>query len=97
MKKDGEHLKLRLFVSGSTPASARAIERVRAFLHEHFRDRFTLEVIDIYQLPARAKSEQIIATPTLVRVAPLPALRFVGDLSDASALRAGLRLEGART
>jgi circadian clock protein KaiB len=72
---------LRLYVTGTTPASARAIERVRSFCEEHLQDRYDLEVIDIYQLPVLAKDDQIIATPTLIKVLPAPLRRFIGDLS----------------
>jgi circadian clock protein KaiB len=72
---------LKLYVTGLTPKSARAIERVRAICEEHLRDRYELEVIDIYQLPALAKGEQIVATPTLIRVLPKPLRRYIGDLS----------------
>ncbi len=73
---------LKLYVTGVTRASARAIERVRAACEEHLRGRYELEVIDIYQLPALARGEQIVATPTLIRVLPEPLRRYIGDLSD---------------
>lgn len=73
---------LKLYVTGVTRASARAIERVRAVCEEHLRDRYDLEVIDIYQLPALAKGEQIVATPTLIRILPKPLRRYIGDLTD---------------
>lgn len=72
---------LRLYVTGNTPASQRAIERARQVCEEHLRGRYQLDVIDIYQLPALAKDEQIIATPTLIKVLPAPLRRFIGDLS----------------
>lgn len=74
---------LRLYVTGVTRASARAIERVRALCEEHLHGRYELEVIDIYQLPALAQGEQIVATPTLIRVLPKPLRRYIGDLSNA--------------
>jgi circadian clock protein KaiB len=72
---------LRLYVTGNTPASQRAIERARQVCEKHLHGRHQLDVIDIYQLPALAKDEQIIATPTLVKVLPAPLRRFVGDVS----------------
>lgn len=73
---------LKLYVTGVTRASSRAIERVRALCEEHLAGRYELEVIDIYQLPALAKGEQIVATPTLIRVLPKPLRRYIGDLSS---------------
>ncbi len=78
---------LRLYITGATPASSRAVARVRQMCEEQLRGRYVLEVIDIYQLPERARDDQIIATPTLVRALPAPLRRFIGDLRGlASAL-----------
>ncbi len=85
-----ERFVLRLYVTGTTPASQRAIERVRGFCEEHLRGRYQLEVIDIYQLPSLAKDEQIIATPALIKVLPLPLRRFIGDLSTVERVLFGL-------
>lgn len=84
----------RLYVTGNTPASSRAIERVRRVCNEHLLDRYDLEVIDIYQKPALARDEQIIATPTLIKVLPVPPRRFIGDLSNVESLLLGLDLHG---
>jgi circadian clock protein KaiB len=83
---------LRLYVTGSTRTSSRAIERVRSVCEEHLRGRYELEVIDIYQRPALAKDEQIIATPTLIRVLPAPLRRYIGDLSTVDRILFGLDL-----
>jgi circadian clock protein KaiB len=76
------HYRLRLFVSGSTPRSARAIQNIRALCEEKLHGRYELEVIDIYQHPEHVKPEQIIVTPTLVKKLPLPFRKIIGDLSD---------------
>lgn len=81
---------LRLYVTGASRASRHAIERIRALCEEKLSGRYELEVIDIYQLPALAKDEQIIATPTLIRVLPAPLRRFIGDLSKAEKVFFGL-------
>lgn len=74
----------RLFITGTTPASARAVEQVRSACEAHLTGRYELDVIDIYQKPSMARSEQIIATPTLIRTQPAPARRYIGDLSKVS-------------
>jgi circadian clock protein KaiB len=81
---------LRLYVTGTTPASSRAIERVRGVCDQHLQGRYQLEVFDIYQKPALAKDEQIIATPTLIRVLPSPLRRFIGDLSKVEKILFGM-------
>ena len=73
---------LRLYVTGASRASRHAIERVRAICEEELSGRYDLEVIDIYQLPALAKGDQIVATPTLIRVLPAPLRRYIGNMSN---------------
>ncbi len=81
---------LRLYITGTTPASLRAVEGVRRICEEHLHGRYELEVFDIYRMPALAKDEQIIATPTLVKVLPSPLRRFIGDLSKVDTVLFGL-------
>jgi circadian clock protein KaiB len=73
---------LRLYVTGTTPASTRAIANLKALCEGRLKGRFELEVIDIFQKPKLAEGEQIIAAPTLVKQLPPPLRKFVGDLSD---------------
>jgi circadian clock protein KaiB len=81
---------LRLYVSGMTPNSQRAIENVRKICEEHLQGRFELEIIDIYQQPIFAKEGQIVAVPTLVKELPPPLRKFIGDLSQTERILAGL-------
>jgi circadian clock protein KaiB len=83
---------LRLYVTGQTPRSLRAIQNIRRICEEHLSGRYDLEVIDIYQRPSLAKGEKIIAAPTLVKSLPAPIRRFVGDLSDTEKVLFGLDL-----
>jgi circadian clock protein KaiB len=86
----GERYILRLFVTGSTPKSVRAIQNIRTFCEERLHGRYELNVIDIYQHPEQMKHEEIVVTPTLLRTLPLPIRRLIGDLSDPDRLVAGL-------
>jgi circadian clock protein KaiB len=86
---------LRLYVTGMTPRSTEAIGRIKAVCEEHLAERYELEVIDIYQQPALAKGEQIVATPTLIKKLPLPLRRLVGDLSNKQRVLLGLDLRQA--
>lgn len=83
---------LRLYVTGSTPRSARAISNIRAICEDHLQGRYDLEVIDIAQHPALAEGEQIIAAPTLIKTLPLPLRRFIGDMSETRRILVGLDL-----
>jgi len=83
---------LRLYVSGMTPRSTRAIENVRKICSDHLEGRYRLEIIDIYQQPIFAKKGQIVAAPTLVKELPLPLRRFIGDMSQTDKILVGLEL-----
>jgi circadian clock protein KaiB len=85
-----DHYVLRLYVTGTTPRSARAIQNIRAICDEKLSGRYDLEVIDIYQHPEQAKPEQVIVSPTLVKKLPLPVRKLIGDLSDAERVLVGL-------
>jgi len=86
---------LRLFVTGTTSRSQRAIENMRKICEENLAGRFDLEVIDIYQNPEATRDLQVIATPTLVKILPEPLRRIIGDLSDRERVLAGLNLSPA--
>jgi len=71
-----------LFVSGVSPRASDAIERLRAICDERLGADYELEVVDVMENPEAAEDEKILATPTLIRVAPGPSRRVLGDLSD---------------
>jgi circadian clock protein KaiB len=81
---------LRLYVTGMTPKSIQAIENVRKICDEHLKGRCELEIIDIYQQPDYAKTEQLIAAPTLIKKLPLPLRKFIGDMSQKERILVGL-------
>jgi circadian clock protein KaiB len=83
---------LRLYVSGSTAKSALAVENIKRICEQHLKNRYDLEVIDIYQQPKLAKEEQIVAVPTLIKRSPPPLRRLIGDLSDRRKVLFGLDL-----
>lgn len=81
---------LRLFITGMTPNSKRAVENIKKICEEHLAGRYDLQVIDIYQQPSLAEGEQIIAAPTLVKIQPAPLKRLIGDMSDTEKVLSGL-------
>jgi circadian clock protein KaiB len=87
-----DRYKLRLFVTGSTPRSARAIANMRRICEENLHGRYDLEVVDVYENPEATRELQIVATPTLVKLLPEPLRRIIGDLSDQERVLAGLNL-----
>ena len=77
---------LRLFVAGATARSRQAILRVRELCETELKGDCDLEVIDIYQQPALARENQIVATPTLIIAFPPPLRRFIGNLANITGL-----------
>lgn len=88
---------LRLYITGSTPRSSKAIHNIRAMCETHLRGRYDLEVIDIHQQPVLARGQQIIAAPTLIKHLPTPLRKIVGDLSDTQRVLIGLDIQPAPT
>jgi circadian clock protein KaiB len=83
---------LRLYVSGQTPRSVLAIENMRRICTEYLDQRYSLEIIDIYQHPEACQQQQLIAAPTLIKVLPQPLRRIIGDLSNTEKVLVGLDL-----
>lgn len=90
--RDGDRYRLRLFVTGMTARSIRAIANLKAICEEWLPGRYDLEVLDIHQHPEMAREQDVIAAPTLVKELPPPLRRLIGDLSDSERVLAGLGL-----
>ena len=88
------HYLLRLFTTGTTPRSSRAVRNLHEICETNLKGRYDLEVIDIYQEPGRATEADIIATPTLIKEEPLPVRRMIGDLSNRPKVLLNLAIAG---
>ncbi len=84
--------RLTLFVTGATARSLRAVENVRRFCEQELSGLYELEVIDLYRFPERAKVDQVVAAPTLLRHWPNPARYAIGDMSNTASLRAAIKV-----
>ncbi len=91
-KEDDEFYTLRLFVTGTSPISIRAISNIKRICEEHLQGKYELEIIDVYQQPLLVKSEDITAVPMLIKKFPLPKKRMIGDMSDKNKVLKGLGL-----
>lgn len=89
---DDSKYSLRLFVTGASSISVRAINNLRLILEQHLKDRYELEIIDIHQQPLLVKEEDIFAVPLLIKKMPQPMKRLVGDMSDTAKVLRGLGL-----
>ena len=86
-------IKLKLYVTGMTPAASQAIAAVRALEERLGSDRIAVETIDVLDNPVAALNDGIYATPTLFRVQPEPTRRVFGNFASAQALIDHLGLE----
>jgi circadian clock protein KaiB len=87
---------LRLYVSGQTTRSVRAIENLKQICEEYLKDRCEIEIIDVYQQPERLKEDQVVGVPTLIKELPLPMRKVIGDLSDTERVLVGLALTAGK-
>ncbi len=83
---------LRLFVTGMTSRSTRAIKNLKRICEEYLKNRYELEVIDIYQQPEKAREGELIAAPTLIKQLPEPLRKLIGDMSDTERVLVGLNI-----
>jgi circadian clock protein KaiB len=87
---------LRLYVTGTTGKSVRAIQNVRRICEQHLKGLYDLEVVDIYKNLPLARGDQIIAAPTLIKRLPTPLRRLIGDMSDEQRVLVGLDIRPQR-
>lgn len=82
----------KLYVTGRSLHSQRAIENLRHICEDVLGSSYELEVVDVLEDPGAAEKDKILATPTLIRSSPLPTRRLIGDLSNTSAVITALGL-----
>ena len=81
-----------LYVAGASPKSVRAFANLKQICEEHLAGRYRIEIVDLLMTPQRARSDQIVAIPTLVRRLPEPVRKIIGDLSNTERTLVGLNL-----
>lgn len=79
---DGNVYLFKLFITGATPNSVKAVKNIRAICEQHLQGRYKLEIVDVYQQSHLAVQEQLIALPMLIKKHPLPEKKLIGDLSE---------------
>jgi circadian clock protein KaiB len=84
---------LKLYVTGKTPKSERAILNLQRLCKERLEGKYQIKVIDVLENPEVAENEKIIATPALIRELPPPIRSIIGDLSDIEKVLYGLDLK----
>jgi len=86
-------LRIVLYVTGDTTRSAEAIANLQE-IQKLLSGQCEITVVDVLEHPELAEREKILATPTLVKVAPPPLRRLIGDLSDKALVLSLLDLGG---
>jgi circadian clock protein KaiB len=86
----GDFYDLKLYVAGQTPKSVAALANLKRFCDEHLAGKYRIEVVDLVENPKLARSDQILAIPTLVRRLPEPIRKIIGDLSSSERVLVGL-------
>lgn len=93
LKNKKNRYKLRLYITGTTPNSVRAISNTKDICDTYLKENYDLEIIDVYQEPTLAMIEQIIALPILLKILPLPVKKLIGDMSNKEKMLRGLGIE----
>jgi circadian clock protein KaiB len=83
---------LRLYIAGRTTRALMAFDNLRLICEQRLKGKYRIEVIDVIKKPQRARLDQIVAIPTLVRKLPRPVRNIIGDLSDTEGVLVGLNL-----
>ncbi|HZT51957.1 MAG TPA: circadian clock KaiB family protein [Stellaceae bacterium] len=90
---EGQTYNLRLYIAGQTPKSLAALSNLKTICERYLSGRYAIEVIDLFEHPALAIDDQILAIPTLVRHLPEPLKRIIGDLSRTDRVLLGLEID----
>jgi circadian clock protein KaiB len=90
---ESEQWVLKLYIAGQTPKSLTAFSNLKRFCEENVPGKYHIEVIDLAKNPQLAKTDQILAIPTLVRKLPAPMRKIIGDLSDKQKVLLGFDLK----
>jgi circadian clock protein KaiB len=83
---------MRLYVAGQSPRSVTAIANLRRICDEYVPGRYEVEIVDLLRHPEMAKTDQIVAIPTLVKKLPIPVRHIIGDLSSTERVVVSLEL-----
>ncbi|MEO6496217.1 MAG: circadian clock KaiB family protein [Solirubrobacteraceae bacterium] len=84
---------LRMYVSRDSASSALARRQLDVLVENLGGQDWEVDVVDVFEQPALAEADRILATPVLIRLFPSPRLSVIGDFGDLHALAAALDLE----
>ncbi len=91
-KHSASSWQFRLYIAGKTQKSLRAFENLESFCKDHVPGKFKIEIVDVVSKPGLAQRDNILAVPTVLKKAPSPERRLIGDCSDMAQMLVGLDL-----
>jgi circadian clock protein KaiB len=91
-----DKMRLDLFIIGHSPRSRAAVANLKRILDASMPGEFDLQIIDVLEQPQAAEESNIMATPTLIKRAPAPVSRVLGDLSATDTVLRGLGIDGKK-
>lgn len=94
-KEEIYHLKL--FVTGMSITSVKAIENIKTICEKYISNNYTLEIIDIHKNPAALQEHDVIACPTLLKQSPGDLKKLIGDMSNEEKVLSGLGIRPERS
>jgi circadian clock protein KaiB len=93
-KPGGETYVFRLFVAGNESNSSQARQNLTRLCEEHIKGRYKIHAVDVLKDAATAQENNVLVTPTLILLKPLPKVTVLGNLNDIRQVLAALRLTG---
>lgn len=88
---------LRLYVAGQTPKSIEAFANLKEICETHLKGKYKIEIVDLGENPELARSDNILAIPTLVRKLPEPVKKIIGTLANEEKVLMGLEICSSKT
>jgi circadian clock protein KaiB len=93
-KPGGETYLFRLFVAGNESNSSQARGNLARLCEKHIKGHYKIDAVDVLKDAAAAHKNNVLVTPTLILVKPLPKVTVLGNLNDTGQVLAALRLNG---
>jgi circadian clock protein KaiB len=95
-KTGSETYIFRLFVAGNESNSAQARGNLTRLCATHIKGPHKIDTVDVLKDAASAHKNNVLVTPTLILIKPLPKVTILGNLSDTRQVLGALRLTGDR-
>ena len=75
-------VELKLLIMGGDDKNHRNLTNLREAYKQRGVSECSFDIVDLLDNPEAADKYKIFATPTLLKIKPLPVVRVIGDLTD---------------